>query len=193
MNWPFIVKQVRKSKYWTQESLACILGSSQTTISRWENGLQKPEAIYRSWLLAQLIENDPITLDRLILPTLKQSQFAKSLVDKDMKFVEFSQGMRKTLGRKVSLVQDSYITDLMPDCLKQSLQECFVDMTKPSGEIFSVSHFGSGYVLKDKIMHKTFSVMKIDGIRFILCEDSIIEELPHNPWKLTITTFDEIL
>jgi len=192
MNWPSIIRRIRKTRRLSQEAFAALLGTTQTTVSRWETGIQTPDIIYRDLLMNFVRQDDPISSDCLYLSKFRSSLFAKSMLNDQMIFMEFSAGMRASLGEYCSRIDKTNIIDIIPEHFRDDIHAYFRKMLLPSSEICSIRHLCRGFILRDRIFYKTFSVIKRDGIRFIVCEDFPADDADGDFEKITVETLDEV-
>jgi transcriptional regulator with XRE-family HTH domain len=171
MNWGWIVRQVRGARGLKQAAFADLLGVSQTTVSRWETSLQVPELQFQQRLQRDLQEIDPVAVDDIALLTVRNSLSPRSLSNGDGRVALASRGLEKRIGPNVERLLGSRLQDVVTERTNQVIEEYLPMMLRPGSDIISIRYTDDGYFVRGRHFTKTWSVIKLDGVRFVTCED----------------------
>jgi hypothetical protein len=160
---------------------------SQTTVSRWETSLQVPELQFQQRLQRDLQEIDPVAVDDIALLTVRNSLSPRSLSNGDGRVALASKGLEKYIGSNVEALLGSRLQDVVTERTNSVIEQYLPMMLRPGSEIISIRYADDGYFVSGRHFIKTWSVIKLDGVRFVTCED--IEITHPVPDQLDVEVF----
>ncbi len=124
------LKELRKEKEWTQEQLAELLGVTNRSISRWENGNNLPDLD----LLIQISEYFGIGLEEILSGEKRTEETDKKMKETVLQVADYSNEEKQKMVRRIRRV---LLTALAAYGIYMVIDLCEVAAQSPYKEIAS--------------------------------------------------------
>ncbi|WP_247870692.1 hypothetical protein [Azospirillum sp. TSO5] len=140
-----------------------------------------------------LSQQDAIPSDAFARAFILAQPGAASLLDGEFSFVAISTGLKRALGPSASLLKGGNLRSIATPRVDGLLGSHIAEMMRPGSPILSVSHTDVGALVRGALLRRTWSVLRVDGIRLLLCQDEVIGEGDNPPpLDLRFITLDDV-
>lgn len=194
MRWAWIIKRFRESIRQTQATFSELLGVDQATVSRWESGKQTPDLNMQKRIRDMLSRADAIPHETFVRALVRAQSGAASVLDAGWDVIDFSHPLASRLGQDQEKLRGANLRNFATHRVNTMLDSHLNEIMRPGSPVLSVSHTDVGALVKNVTLRRTWTVLRVDGMRLLLCQDEFIGDdsiLP--PLDLKVITLDDIL
>ncbi|WP_372395317.1 hypothetical protein ABMY26_06725 (plasmid) [Azospirillum sp. HJ39] len=140
-----------------------------------------------------LSQQDAIPSDAFARAFILAQSGAAALLDVEYTFIAISGGLKQAVGAAASLLKGGNLRAIATPRVDGLLGTHIAEMIRPGSPILSISHTDVGALVGGVLLRRTWSVLRVDGIRLLLCQDEVIGEGGSPPpLDLRYITLDDI-
>jgi transcriptional regulator with XRE-family HTH domain len=194
LRWAWIIKRFRESIRLTQATFSELLGVDQATVSRWESDKQIPDLSMQKRIRDMLSRADAIPHEAFVRALVRAQSGVASVLDAGWNVVDFSQPLASRLGRDQEKLRGANLRDYATHRVNTMLDSHLNEIMRPGSPVLSVSHTDVGALIPNVTLRRTWTVLRVDGLRMLLCQDDFTGKgsaLP--PLDLKVITLDDVL
>lgn len=192
-DWSELTKQLRRSLGLKQSAFAEFIGTTQATVCRWELGVQVPEERFQRRMRATMLRGDIVRDDDLLLSMVQYSPSMMSVIDPSLRVISYSSGLASALGLLATRLRTGRVSQIFTPVTKGVFTSSISQMFRADCGLLSVSFNDRSSLVAGRYLRRSWSVIRLAGVRHLVCQDVPIAEQQARLLDLHYVTVDQFL